>query len=211
MSTQIVYSGKSAVGHWSQLLTLGTSPPTKPVQTLPLPSPERSQSQPSGQLGVHIGAQNGTVPCGPCTHTSPSGQLGVHIGSPPWHSPPTHSCPEGQRLKHSPQWRSFLCRLTHLSPQRVWRAGQPQTLSSPRLTQFLEQHWESLRHSRPNRLQSLAQATPGTKANAAPRRAPPIHLMALPLERVPVASPFASSSKEVNMEEPPDRRLAEEE
>src|ERR671912_239522 len=62
--------------------------------------------------------------------------------------------------------------------------------------QFLEQHWESLLHSLPKRLQSLAQATPGTEAKAAPRRAPPIHLIALPLERVPLASPLASSSRE---------------
>jgi hypothetical protein len=61
--------------------------------------------------------------------------------------------------------------------------------------QFLEQYWESLLHSRPKRLQSLAQATPGKEAKAAPRRAPPIHLIALPLERVPLASPLASSSK----------------
>src|SRR5215212_3883241 len=103
MSTQIVYPGKSAVGHWSQLLTLGTCPLTKPVQTLPLPSPERSHSQPSGQLGVHTGTQNGGVPCTPSVHTSPSGQGGSHIGSPPWHTPSIHSCPCSQRLKHSPQ------------------------------------------------------------------------------------------------------------
>src|SRR5215211_8250251 len=62
--------------------------------------------------------------------------------------------------------------------------------------QFLEQHWESLLHSLPKRLQSSAQAIPGKEANAAPRRAPPNHLIALPLERVPLASPFASWSKE---------------
>jgi hypothetical protein len=77
--------------------------------------------------------------------------------------------------------------------------------------QFFEQHWESLLHSLPKRLQSSAQATPGTEAKAAPRRAPPTNLRALPLERVPLARPFASSSKELAMEEPPDRRLAEEE
>jgi hypothetical protein len=49
------------------------------------------------------------------------------------------------------------------------------------------------------RLQSLAQANPGTEAKAAPRRAPPIHLIALPLERVPVASSLASSSKECSL------------
>src|SRR5215208_3126721 len=113
-----------------------------------------------------------------------------------WHRPPTHSMPSGQRLPQAPQWCSFLSRFTHLSLQRLWPSGQPQTFSSPRLMQFLEQHWESLLHSLPKRLQSLAQATPGKEANAAPRRAPPIHLIALPLERVPVASSFASSSKE---------------
>jgi hypothetical protein len=118
-------------------------------------------------------------------------------GQVPLHSRPTHSSPSSQRLEHSPQWCSFFCRFTHLSLQRLLPSGQPQTLSSPRLMQFFEQHWESLLHSRPKRLQSLAQAIPGTtKANAAPRSAPPIYLIALPLERVPVASPLASSSKE---------------
>src|SRR5215212_5559369 len=116
---------------------------------------------------------------------------------PPAHTPSTHSCPSAQRLKQAPQWRSFLWRFTHLSLQAVLPSGQPQTLSSPRLTQFFEQHWESLLHSLPKRLQSLAQATPGMEAKAAPRRAPPIHLIALPLERVPLASPLASSSKEL--------------
>ena len=89
------------------------------------------------------------------------------------HTPSTHSCPSGQRLKQRPQWRSVFLRFTHLpSPpgflQRVLPSGQPQILSSPRLMQFLEQHWESLRHSRPKRLQSSsAQATPGTEAKAA--------------------------------------------
>src|SRR5215213_3194635 len=130
---------------------------------------------------------------------------------PPAHTPSTHSCPSGQRLKQRPQWRSFVCRFTHLSLQRVWPSGQPQTLSSPRLTQFLEQHWESLRHSLPKCLQPSAQATPGTEANAAPRRAPPTNLIALPLETVPVASSLASSSKELAMEEPPEWGLAKEE
>ena len=120
------------------------------------------------------------------SHTSPS------------HTPATHSCPSAQRLKQLPQWRSFLCRFTHLSLQRVRPVGQAHTLSSPRLTQFLEQHWESLRHLRPKPLQSSssAKATPGKEANAPPTRAAPINLMALPRERVPLASPLASSSKE---------------
>lgn len=114
------------------------------------------------------------------------------------HTPATHSCPSAQRLKQLPQWRSFLCRFTHLSLQRVRPVGQAHTLSSPRLTQFLEQHWESLRHLRPKPLQSSssAKATPGKEANAPPTRAAPINLMALPRERVPLASPLASSSKE---------------
>jgi hypothetical protein len=81
------------------------------------------------------------------------------------HTPFTHSCPSAQRFPQRPQWRSFLCRLTHLSLQRVRPVGQAQTLSSPRLTQFPEQHWESLLHSRPKLLQSsLAKATPGKEA-----------------------------------------------
>jgi hypothetical protein len=132
---------------------------------------------------------------------SPPGQIeaqrhspsvsGVPGQPPPWHIPPTHSSPSAQRWKHSPQWRSFLSRFTHLSPQRLWTSGQAQTLSSPRLMHLLEQHWESLLHSLPKRLQSSsAQATPGKEAKAAPRRAPPIHLIALPLERCLLQAPW---------------------
>ena len=72
-------------------------------------------------------------------------------------------------------------------------------LISPPDAVLRAEHWEFLLHSLPNSLQSVAQATPGTEANAAPGRAPPIHLIALPLERVPVASPLASSSKELSV------------
>jgi hypothetical protein len=40
-----------------------------------------------------------------------------------------------------------------------------------------------------------AHATLGTEANAAPTRAPPIHLSAWPLETVPLARPLATASK----------------
>jgi hypothetical protein len=89
-SMQTVFSGKSVGGHSSQLLT--KTPVPKAVQTLPLPSPRRTQPHvPSGQLGVHTGSQNGGCPAGtPCMHSSPSGQGGLHIGSPPPHRPSTH-------------------------------------------------------------------------------------------------------------------------
>src|SRR5215217_2896141 len=127
-------------------------------------------------------------------------------------TPSTHSCPSAQRLKQLPQWRSFLCRFTHLPLQQVWVERQ-------RLEQLPQ--WRSLvrrfTHLSPQRVcpsehrSSSAQATPGTEANAAPRRAPPTNLSALPLERVPFASPLASSSKEVAIEEPPEWELGEEE
>ena len=41
-----------------------------------------------------------------------------------------------------------------------------------------------------------AHAMPGKEAKAPPTSAPPSNLSALPLERVPLASPLASSSKE---------------
>jgi hypothetical protein len=47
-----------------------------------------------------------------------------------------------------------------------------------------------------------AHATPGTEANTPPRRALPIHLSALRLVRVPLASPLANSSKEVSIPGP---------
>jgi hypothetical protein len=47
--------------------------------------------------------------------------------------------------------------------------------------------------------QGAAKATPGMEASAPPRRAAPINLSALPRERVPLASPLASSSKELSL------------
>jgi hypothetical protein len=70
-------------------------------------------------------------------------------------------------------------------PQRLLPPGQAHTFSSPRLTQFLEQHWESLRHLRLKRLQSSStKAAPGTKVvSALPTSTPPSNRSALPLER----------------------------
>jgi hypothetical protein len=202
------------LGHSHRQVSELTVPPSQATHWSPhAREPGSSHSQnPSTQVAAD-GQQMAKAPvpqtcavgqqASPCKQASPVWQHSVPhsmvpLGQPPspWHTPFTHCSPSSQRLKHSPQWRSFVCRFTHLYLQRVLPSGQPQTLWSPHLTQFLEQHWKSLRHSRPKRLQSLAQATPGKEANAAPRRAPPIHLIALPLERVPVASPFASSSKE---------------
>ena len=210
-------------GHEESLLDEheGRSHSTVTLAQKPVPSVVSAQKQlrlswqvtrvgiPPGQIEAQLQSPSVSVLSG--------GQL-------PWHTPRTHCSPSSQRWKQRPQWRSLLCRFTqlplqqvwfdaqrfaqlpqwpslvfrftHLSPQRLWPGGQPQTLSSPCLMQFFEQHWESLLHSLPKRLQSLAQATPGTEAKAAPRRAPPIHLIALPLESVPVASPLARSSKD---------------
>src|SRR5215217_3068799 len=113
-------------------------------------------------------------------------------------TPSTHSCPSAQRLKQLPQWRSFLCRFTHLPLQQVWVERQrleqlPQWRSLVcRLTQRSPQRVCPSEHR-----SSSAQATPGTEAKAAPTRAPPIHLSALRLETAPVARPLVSSSKEV--------------
>lgn len=60
----------------------------------------------------------------------------------------------------------------------------------PRLTQFLEQHWESLLHSLPKRLQSSAQAIPGKEAKAAPRRAHPSTLEPCPSRGCPLRAPL---------------------
>jgi hypothetical protein len=107
---------------------------------------------PGGQ-GAHWQVE-GLKACPPeqrlVTHWPP--QSVVPLGQPPpWHTPPTHSLPSRQRLKQLPQCRSFLCRFTHLSPQRACPVGQPQILPSPLgfLMQFLEQHWRSPVHLRP--------------------------------------------------------------
>src|SRR5215217_8804535 len=96
---------------------------------------------------------------------------------PPLHTPSTHSCPSAQRLEQLPQWRSFLCRLTHLPLQQVWVERQ-----------WLEQlpQWRSLvsrlTHLSPQRVcpsehrSSSAQATPGMEPRALPTRRPPINL-----------------------------------
>jgi hypothetical protein len=129
-------------------------------------------------------------------HSWSSGQLGVHIGSPPRHSPSTHSCPSSQRLEQLPQCLSFCCRFTHLPPQQV--CFEPQRLRQlPQWRSFVCKLTHlSLHRVCPLGHRSLAQATPGTEAKAAPTRAPLIHLSALPLEMVPSARPQASSSKE---------------
>src|SRR5215208_7410525 len=113
------------------------------------------------------------------------------------HTPSTHSSPSAHGLKQAPQWRSFLCRFTHLPLQQVWVERQ-------RLEQLPQ--WRSLvlrfTHLSPQRVcpsehrSSSAQATPGTEPNAAPRRAPPINLSTLRRERESLASALASSSKE---------------
>jgi hypothetical protein len=54
-----------------------------------------------------------------------------------------------------------------------------------------------LQHLTHSRLPPLsAQATPGIEAKAPPTKAAPSNLSALPLERVPLATSFANSSKE---------------
>ena len=185
--------------------------PIVPKQTAPRGLPQAVQAAGLPQGSTHVPLLSPTLPGS--QHTSleqlplqhwlavasvQEPPFGIHEG---WHIPLSHSSPSSQGLKQLPQCLSFLWRFTHLpSPrgflQRVLSSGQPQTLSSPRPMQFLEQHWESLLHSRPKRLQPSAQATPGMDANAPPTRATPISRSALPLERVPVASPLASSSKD---------------
>src|SRR5215216_6231724 len=115
---------------------------------------------------------------------------------PPLHTPSTHSCPSAQRLKQLPQWRSFLCRFTHLPLQQVWVERQ-------RLEQLPQ--WRSLvsrlTHLSPQRVcpsehRSSAQATPGTAANTLPRRALPMIFSTRPREMLLVVKFRASSSKE---------------
>src|SRR5215216_4703163 len=69
---------------------------------------------------------------------------------PPLHTPSTHSCPSAQRLEQLPQWRSFLCRFTQRSPQRVC----------------------------PSEHRSSAQATLGMEPSVPPTRRPPTNLSA---------------------------------
>jgi hypothetical protein len=129
-----------------------------PAAVLALTQKGSSEQQISALVGAGVPRHDSPA----VQHESP--QICV-AGQPPWHTPSTHCSPSAQRFPQRPQWRSFLCRLTHLSLQRVRPVGQAQTLSSPRLTQFPEQHWESLLHSRPKLLQSsLAKATPGKEA-----------------------------------------------
>src|SRR5215207_2688169 len=116
---------------------------------------------------------------------------------PPLHTPSTHSCPSAQRLKQLPQWRSFLCRFTHLPLQQVWVERQ-------RLEQLPQ--WRSFlcrfTHLSPQRVcpsehqSSSAQATPGMEPSALPTRRPPINLRALRRDTLPLARALASSSKE---------------
>jgi hypothetical protein len=168
-------------------------------------------SQPStSQLGLPKPPEKQTVPVPSARNVHeqvwvpPSGVVqvpqvvpGVHPPGPPWHSPLTHSCPSAQRLPQRPQWRSFLCRLTHLPLQQVCveRQRLPQL---PQWRSFLRRftHLSPQRVSPSEHRSPPAQATPGKEAKAAPTRAPPTNLSAWRLETLPLASPLASSSKE---------------
>src|SRR5688500_3119713 len=73
----------------------------------------------------------------------------------------------------------------------------------PLSSQFSLQHCASFLHDFPLRLQppGAAAASPmPTDARAPPTRAAPINLSALPREMLPLASPLASSSKELSVD-----------
>ena len=85
----------------------------------------------------------------------------------------------------------------HWLLQSVLPVGQPHILPFPWgfLMQLLEQHWVLAVHLRLRGLHA-AQAAPGMEASVAPTSAAPTIRSALRLERVPLASPLARSSKE---------------
>jgi hypothetical protein len=137
------------------------------------PRPHAPSGGRSGQIGAHspvTGEQ--PVPCGHAHSpvTHPSCPCG-HT-----HAPPAQTSAAEQTLEHCPQLFASDCRLTHRPRHFTRPVGQ---LPFPGA--------------------GAAQAIPGTAANAPPMRAAPIHLSALPLDTVPLASPLASSSKELSL------------
>ncbi|MDQ3704001.1 MAG: hypothetical protein M3437_02060 [Chloroflexota bacterium] len=92
-----------------------------------------------------------------------------------------------------------LVQVTHWLPagHSVLPVGQPHILPLPFgfLIHRREQHWVLAVHLLKGCLHA-AQAAPGMEASVTPTSAAPTIRSALPLERVPVASPLARSSKE---------------
>ena len=109
-----------------------------------------------------------------------------------------HSHSQVSRLTTSPT----LLQVTHWLPagHSVLPVGQPHILPLPCgfLMHRREQHWVLAVHLRKGRLHAT-QAAPGMEASEAPTSAPPINRSARPRERVPSASPLASSSKEPSL------------
>jgi hypothetical protein len=74
--------------------------------------------------------------------------------------------------------------------------GKQGSLRHIRSTQCPLARWLARLHFLPLGFRCLAQAMPGMEASALPTSAPPINLTTLRRERVPLARPLASSSKE---------------
>jgi hypothetical protein len=125
-------------------------------------------------------------------------------------TPSAHSCPEGQQVRLVPVPQTCALGqhvpLTQVAP--VWQHSVPQGVVSDGQAAHLPpsqlplQHCVSLLQFFPSRLQpgGAAAASPmPSDASVPPTRAAPINLSALPRERVPLASPIASSSKELSL------------
>jgi hypothetical protein len=102
------------------------------------------------------------------------------------HLPVQQSSPSAHSLPQRPQLRRL--KLTFVHAPRQQRSSGPQQVLRHLISPFGQ--------GRPRPSGGAAQATPEMEATAAPTRAAPMSRSALPRERVPSASPLASSSKE---------------
>jgi hypothetical protein len=100
------------------------------------------------------------------------------------HLPVQQSSPSAHSLPQRPQFRRL--KLTFVHAPRQQRSSGPQQVLRHLISLFGQ--------GRPRPSGGAAQATPEMEAKAAPTRAAPMSRSALPRERVPSASPLASSS-----------------
>src|SRR5215211_5500781 len=138
---------------------------------------------PKGQL-IQV-----VVPSGVKKHPQSPGHSGVHIGGAAAQNPSPNRSVLHSPLQHGP-----------LAVQA--RPADTHGAQVPLEEQLPLAHCLSCLHLAPSGLLGLAKAMPGMEASAPPTRAAPINLSALPLVRVPVASPLASSSRESSTPSP---------
>ena len=215
-SSWLVQDTPFGVHGWLQTPSPHSCPSGQQVTLVPVPQ-TRALGQHVLPISVvplghsHRQVSELTDPPSQPTHCSPHGKV---PGSSHWHNPSTQLCASPlQQMAKAPVPQTFAVGQQAIPCKQVSSDGQQATLvpvpqgvllagQAPHLpllsSQLPLQHCLSFLHFFPVGLQrSSAAASPmPNDPSVPPRRAAPINLSALPRERVPLASPLVSSSKE---------------